>query len=390
MIEAVAPGKLYIAGEYAIVHPGEPAVLVAVDRVLRVALTNNTAAPPAAERDPRAFGTVRSHVFGDRPLRWHADPVTGEPVFETDAAATAASHVTTTLATVDQLRREHGLPPRTFDLTITSELDAEDGTKLGLGSSGAVVVALVRAISAAHGLDLDHLTVYRLAMLVTVQLSPKASGGDLAAATFGGWISYRSPDRAVLRRDLAAHGVAAALTSAGWQGSHIERLPSPEHARMFVGWTGTPAHTDTMVDQAQATEPRLPSMRPDDPAFLDASRAIVHEIETALRTGGDFRAPLTRARHLLHRLSVRSSTVIETEALRALCDIAESFGAGAKPSGAGGGDCGIAIAPATLDDGRLTAAWTSAGITPLPVSVWSHPPARSELPLPSPTIGADA
>ena len=32
MIETRAPGKLFIAGEYAVVEPGEPSVLVAVDR----------------------------------------------------------------------------------------------------------------------------------------------------------------------------------------------------------------------------------------------------------------------------------------------------------------------------------------------------------------------
>ena len=31
MIEVSVPGKLYIAGEYAVVEPGYPAVIVAVD-----------------------------------------------------------------------------------------------------------------------------------------------------------------------------------------------------------------------------------------------------------------------------------------------------------------------------------------------------------------------
>ena len=36
MIEASAPGKLYIAGEYAVVEPGHPAILVAVDQFITV------------------------------------------------------------------------------------------------------------------------------------------------------------------------------------------------------------------------------------------------------------------------------------------------------------------------------------------------------------------
>ena len=38
MIEASAPGKLYIAGEYAVLEPGHPAILVALDQYITVRL----------------------------------------------------------------------------------------------------------------------------------------------------------------------------------------------------------------------------------------------------------------------------------------------------------------------------------------------------------------
>ena len=41
MIETRAPGKLFIAGEYAVVEPGQPAVLIAVDRCITVQLTES-------------------------------------------------------------------------------------------------------------------------------------------------------------------------------------------------------------------------------------------------------------------------------------------------------------------------------------------------------------
>ena len=41
-----APGKLYIAGEYAVVEPGHRAVLVAVDRFITVRITPGS---PAGE-----------------------------------------------------------------------------------------------------------------------------------------------------------------------------------------------------------------------------------------------------------------------------------------------------------------------------------------------------
>ncbi|MCL1871906.1 MAG: hypothetical protein FWF90_16040 [Promicromonosporaceae bacterium] len=52
MIVERAPGKLFVAGEFAVVEPGQPAVLMAVDRHLTVSLTEADGA-----------GTVRSPRF---------------------------------------------------------------------------------------------------------------------------------------------------------------------------------------------------------------------------------------------------------------------------------------------------------------------------------------
>ena len=38
MIEVTAPGKLYIAGEYAVVEPGHPAIIAAIDQFISVSI----------------------------------------------------------------------------------------------------------------------------------------------------------------------------------------------------------------------------------------------------------------------------------------------------------------------------------------------------------------
>src|SRR5690606_24645033 len=57
MITVRAPGKLFVAGEYAAVEPGEPAVIIAVDRYLAVTLTESV-----------DVGTVHSPEYGQLPL----------------------------------------------------------------------------------------------------------------------------------------------------------------------------------------------------------------------------------------------------------------------------------------------------------------------------------
>lgn len=368
MIETRAPGKLYIAGEYAVVEPGQPAVLVAVDRYLSVRLT-----------DASGEGRVRSSAYERSPLVWVRDRDSGRivPTHE------PSDYVFSAIAAVEQLRAERGLPPRYFDLDIDSELDDESGRKFGLGSSAAVTVAVLAALDEFYGLGLDLLERCKLALLATVEVAPRASGGDLAASTFGGWIRYTSPDREALRAHRARHGVAATLDSAeAWAGFGVTRLPQPEALQLIVGWTGSPASTERLVAEvgrparlgAAGSAQGDPS--DDGLSFVDASRARVDELVRGLEQHGPAALDAVRAaRRLLQGLGASSGIRIETDQLRALCEIAERHGAAAKPSGAGGGDCGIVLAPADLDTSGILREWEAHGILRLPLSV--HPAEES-------------
>lgn len=333
MIETRAPGKLFIVGEYAVVEAGEPAVLVSVDRLLHVRLT---------ERDaPVACG--------------------------------ASEHVLAAIRAVDELRAHRGLPERHFEIETESELEDERGRKFGLGSSAAVTVAVVEALDRLHGLGLDPVERFRLALLATIEVSPRASGGDLASSTFGGWILYRSPDRAELRAHRAAHGIASALVCDAWRRCEVRRLPAPRDLELLVGWTGSPASTRQLVDGVSPQQPAAPL---DQPAFLAASRDCVEALAGALERGGggaDALRAIREARGLLRRLGDARGIEIETEMLRDLCDIAERRGAAAKPSGAGGGDCGIALAPSGSDIQGILREWEHRGIRRLQLGVHAAP-----------------
>lgn len=357
MITARAPGKLFVAGEYAVVEPGQPAVLVAVDRYLEVRVRESV---------EEGVGRVHSDRYPDAPLTWRRDA--GTLVVDGDAR----DHVAWTLRTVDRLRAEAGRPATSFDVRIGSDLEDRDGRKLGLGSSAAVVAALVAALDELHGLGLTPLQRFRLALLATVRVSPRASGGDLAASTVGGWVRYASPDRARLLQDLDGGAVSAALDSPGWEGSDLLPLPSPDELRLLVGWTGSPASTDGLVAGVRGGAGATASSED----FLTASRACVDDLVEAL-TGDQSAAPdvVRRARRLLQALGAASGTTIETDRLRLLCDVAEEHGAAAKPSGAGGGDCGIALLPAGRPTAGILTGWAAHGIRHLDLSP-APPPTR--------------
>ncbi|GAB3402138.1 phosphomevalonate kinase [Schumannella luteola] len=360
-IETRAPGKLFIAGEYAVVEPGQPSVLIAVDRYLTVTLSESVG---------HAAGSVHSPEYGLIPLTW----TRGDSGLTIDREHHPYDYVMAVIGTVEQLRGELGIPARFYDLRIASELDDASGRKFGLGSSAAVTVATVHALDRFYELGLTARERFKLALLATIQVSPNASGGDVAASTFGGWIRYSAPNRATLRAQLDDRPLREVLSGDGWEGFDVARLAPPHGLRLLVGWTGSPASTERLVGGVRRSRR---DSGVDYPAFLLESRGCVDDLVTGLDDGDDDLTldALRRARRLLQRLGAQSGTLIETDRLARLCDTAEAAGAAGKPSGAGGGDCGIVLAPADADLTRMLRSWESHDIRHLTLSV--HPPEGS-------------
>lgn len=354
MIETRAPGKLFIAGEYAVVEPGEPSVLVAVDRYLTVRLTE------ASEN----AGHIHSSEYGLQPLVWVRD---GDGIILEHAPF---DFVVAAIGAVEQLRATMGLAPRYFDLHIGSELDDASGRKFGLGSSAAVTVAVIAALDEFYELGITRAERFKLALLATIDVAPKASGGDVAASTFGGWIRYTAPDREALRLHRDAYGIAEAMRAPAWEVCTVERLPQPQSLELLVGWTGSPASTERLVDGVHRSEQDTAQQYT---TFLAESRECVNALVTSLSGDESQALPvIRRARRLLQQLGTSTGIRIETDQLRALCEIAEEHRAAAKPSGAGGGDCGIVLAGPEASKAAILREWEAHDIRRLSLTV--HPP----------------
>jgi len=333
-----APGKLFIAGEYAVVDPGNPAILVAVDRYVTV----------RAEPRP-GRGRVFSSAY-PTPQEWQRS---GSAVAFADGSS---DYLTAAMTVLEELRETRGLPPASYDLHITSELTGSEERKLGLGSSGAVAVATIDALARLYDLPLSLTERFRLAVCAIIQISPRASGGDVAASTYGGWIRYTSPDRERVAAAAGEAGIAAAIAADEvWAGCEVTPIDAPV-LPLLVGWTASPADTDSLV--AASTGEAAPY-----PTFHAESAAAVESILTAT-TPAELLAAVNGARRVLLRFAAARGVLIETPALAALCEAAERHGGAGKTSGAGGGDCGIAFAPAGAAR-QILKEWEEQRIIPL-------------------------
>ncbi|POX51989.1 phosphomevalonate kinase [Streptomyces sp. Ru71] len=356
-----APGKLFVAGEYAVVEPGTPAILVAVDR--RVTVTVAEPGPGAGAADVVVSSDLLARPVG---WRWHEGRLVVCGASDAGRARGALAHVVSAIETVGRLLAERGLPVPALDVSVGSRLH-DGGRKYGLGSSGAVTVATVAAVASFCGLQLSNDEQFRLAMLATAELDPKGSGGDLAASTWGGWIAYQAPDRAFVL-DLARRLGVDRTLSAPWPGHSVRRLPPPTGVSLEVGWTGEPASTASLVsDLHRRTWRGTASHQRFVQTTTDCVRSAIDALEAGDPAG--LKQQIRRARTELARLDDEVGLGIFTPRLEALCDAAEAVGGAAKPSGAGGGDCGIALldAEASRDITHVRQRWESDGVLPLPV-----------------------
>lgn len=359
MIEVSASGKLFVAGEYAVVEAGYPAVLVAVDRHVTVRLA------PA-----EGAGSIASDQYGRLPVVWRRD---GHRVV-LDHDSRPFDYVLAAIDVVERFAAEQGRTLGFYDITIASELDDQSGRKFGLGSSAAVTAATVRALDRFYELRLPTEQLLRLALLATVAVNPMGSGGDVAASLYGGWIRYAALDREWLRAaqaDAVASGADRPLTvllAADWPGLSVRRLPTPESMRLIVGWTGVPASTTRLVEAMQSRKGSAESHYPD---FLAASRECVDALADAIERDDAPAAKeqIRRARGLLTSLARAAGVDIETPALRTLCEAAQAVGAAAKSSGAGGGDCGIVLVDAGTDLEPMLRDWALSDVRHLSLHV---------------------
>ena len=284
-IEASAPGKVVLTGEYAVLA-GAPALVAAVDRRVVCRLAVRRAG------GWRLIGTG----FATREAWSKADMRRAPP---------------RTLAAVAGQALPARDTPEHVEIHIDSSACHLRGHKLGIGSSAAVVTALAAALDALRGAP-PHLPKHLPKYLdLHAGFQGGGSGLDVAAAFAGGVIRYQA------RRSAPAP------------------LPSPlARQAVFCG-----ASTVTAERLAAFEAWRAGGSPPALRRLVDAARSAATSTDDATRfeaAFGDYADTLAR----FDRAAQLGIFGPCHEALRAL---AAEAGVAYKPCGAGGGDIGLAL-----------------------------------------------
>ncbi|UUX32792.1 phosphomevalonate kinase [Fundicoccus culcitae] len=372
------PGKLYFVGEYAILEPGNTAILFSVNQYLTCQIS--------LSRTPYS-GSLQTSLQDLLPLlyRREADKVhfslNGMDGLDSYYHENLMDEKTRTLVleqwqyvfeairVVEELMQELGRPLQDYHIQYYSDLVAEDGSKYGLGSSAAVTIATIKSLLAFYGIEVKSpLSLFKLAAIALIRAGSNGSMGDVAAISFGGWVFYQSFDRKWLAAELDNQVSLMDLLEKEWPLLEVRYLDINKRMTLLIGWTQSAASTQNLVQQLTQ---RLPEKDANYRYFLEKSKLCVNNMRTAFEKADimQIQEEMANYRHLLLKLSSHFNIEIETDKLKQFIQLSQAYQFEAKSSGAGGGDCGIAVGESNQKTTQLLDEWRRVGIIPLNLHV---------------------
>lgn len=288
-ITVSAPGKLMLLGEHAVVY-NRPCLVTAVNQRL----------------------TLIAQVI-DKPLFQLEAPDAGvtnysKPLFEIGQGDIPKGAKFVEIATLN-FTKKHRIK-QGIKIKTTSDFSP----LFGFGSSSASTVCILKALSELFKVKLSNRQIFELAFKTVLDIQGTGSGFDVAAATFGGTLYYSKAGKKTIKP------------------LNLKSLP------LIIAYSGIKADTVTLVKEVATKAKRYPEII-DNIYNQIATLVNIGEkalVKNDLQTAGEL---MNFDEGYLAALGVGSKKLADM-----IYSAREAGAYGAKLSGAGLGDCMIALA----------------------------------------------
>lgn len=309
-VTAVAPAKLIVMGEHAVVYQ-RPALTAAIDLWLRVTIAPRRKSGVGLHlveldhREQTDWASIRAYTDTVRD-RWRRYVDHPTPEAFAHMRGDDPAHLVK-VALGEAARRRPGVDLPAMDVTVRTQ----QPIGAGFGSSAAVAVAVVQALLATQAVEMDDEALRELILDVERRQHGTPSGVDPATVLRGGLVWAERMNDALEYRSVTP------------------RSPILDGFRVLH--TGMPAEsTGTVVDAVRA-------LRADD---VDSFRACLDRIETATRALRSLLAQdvedSDETVHLVRQVESELEALgVVPEPVQSIIRSIEERGGAAKISGAG-------------------------------------------------------
>lgn len=291
-----APGKLFLAGEYAVLSPLGKAILM-----------------------PTKLGILVKATFRKRfRIRNQNFPQENQSYLSPSDIRNQKIRLAVEVSRI--YCQAQGRLWQPFSLRILSTISSEK-EKYGLGSSGAIVVATIGAILRLYEVDYTPLDLFKLAVKATIHTEKQSSFADVAVSSFKQAIRYKRFSE--LAKTHIQTQFTPSLIAQTWDGLVIE--PLTIKPSITVIYSGVSSPSGPLIERAQAVL---------DETWIQQSNTLV---EAWLKASSD--VPFSRILEHLIVLDSRGQIGMFPASIQHILMWAKKHHLDIKTSGAGGGDC---------------------------------------------------
>ncbi len=315
------PGKLILIGEYAVLE-GAAALVTAVNRYAKIEIKNSQSQSWVFESPTFGISNLKFNITASGKIQF-AQPLSQHVQDKLNFFSKALEYFT------NKYGKHLSFKPKRVVLNTDDFFIKEKNDKLGLGSSAALVVALIvgfkLTLDQPEEETLDTHKIFVDALMAHYFAQGKmGSGIDIAASTFGGIAEYH------MNNILDKHE------------PDIIPRKIPNNLYILTIWSGKSASTRELVK-------KIKNLKQEHPSKF---QAVMEPLKETSTNGCNYFADGNISlflklcdqfyHNLMHLGEVAGANII-SDIHQQIAKIVQRAGGVYKPSGAGGGDIGIAL-----------------------------------------------
>lgn len=311
-------GKLYIGGEYSILTPGQSAII----------------------KNVNIYMTGIIKISENENYKIYSDMFDYEVSLNYDKNYKLIQE---TVITINEYLKNINIKTIPFEFKISGKME-KNGKKYGIGSSGSVVILTIKAMFEFYNFNYSEDLLFKLASYILIKNGDNGSMGDIACIAYENLIIYKSFDRKKIS-SLVEKLPLESILKIDW-GYNIEKIENNINFEFLVGWTKEPSISKDMINKVKQSI---------NEKYLENTEKSVQNLKKAFIKGE--KEIIKKEVKNISNLLVNLNPFIYSEKLIKLVNGIENLDICAKCSGAGGGDCGIALSFNEEDSKKIIKYW---------------------------------